>query len=349
MAHRNLRPADGWLARFQATPRPYHFDDEDVGDWTIWHKLFRAELLHWLGQQPERVPLSPEVTAEVDCGSYVRRHVLYDSEPYSTVAAWLLLPKSATAANPAAGVLCCHGHGQHGKNALVGVDAEGHPAEDWRYGLLANRLAEAGYVVLAPDWRGFGERSDTTQWVRATRDKCNVHDLAARYFGFTGLGLQIHDGRRSVDYLSSLPEVDAERLGVTGLSFGGTMTTYLAALDERLKCAVICCYLSGLEDALTRANFCGSQCMPGLGRMADIADVAGLIAPRPALVEMGESDACFLIDDAQAAYDHLQKIYTAAGSPDRLALDRFDGEHEVHGTVLFDWLARWLAPGVDGG
>lgn len=346
MAARHLRPADGWLARHRATARPHHFDGYGVADWTIWRRLFLDELVGRLGAVPEPVPLSTEIDTSTDCGTYVRHHLYYDTEPYSTAAAWLLIPKVATAERPAAGILCCHGHGAHGKDALVGVDAAGEPAEDPRYGLLANRLAEAGYVVLAPDWRGFGERRDTREWVRQTRDPCNVHDLAARYFGFTGLGLQIHDGRRSIDLLAELPEVDAGRLGVTGLSFGGTMTTYLAALDERLRCAVICCYLSTLGDALERANFCGAQAMPGLGIMADIPDVAGLIAPRPLLVEIGEADACFTVDDAQAAYDHASRIYAAAGVPERCALDRFPGEHEVHGTVMFDWFARWLGSGA---
>ncbi len=349
MAARNLRPADGWLARHRHTVRPFHFEGDEVADWTIWRRRFHDALTAWLGRQPETVPLAPEFTSSTDCGSYMRHHVLYDTEPYATAAAWLLVPKSATPERRAAGILGCHGHGPHGKNALVGVDVDGAPAEDWRYGLLANRLAEAGYVVLAPDWRGFGERADTPSWVRVSRDPCNVHDLAARYFGFTGLGLQLHDGRRAIDYLAGLPEVDPGRLGVTGLSFGGTMTCYLAALDERLRCAVISCYLSTLGDALARANFCGAQAMPGLGLLADIPDVAGLIAPRPLLVEMGEADACFTIDDAQAAYAHTARIYAAAGAAERCALDRFPGEHEVHGTVLFDWFARWLGGGPADG
>lgn len=348
MANRYLRPADAIIARWAATPKPFAFAGTTPADWAAWRRRFLPALLAELGPTPEPVPLAAEITATVDCGSYLRHHVLYDTEAYATVPAWLLVPKAATAENPVPGILCAHGHGP-GKDALVGLNVEGLPVEDARYCLLANQLAEAGYVVISPDWRGFGERKDTDPWVRRPgRDGCNVYYLAAGYLGYHSLALQIHDGRRTIDYLQSLPEVRPDKIGCCGLSFGGTMTTYLSALDDRIGCAVICCYLSTLGNALKRANFCGAQYMPGLGKLADIPDVAGLIAPRPMMAEMGEQDACFTIDDAFQAYQHVERIYTAAGVPERCAVDRFEGEHEVHGTMMFDWMAQWLGPGATG-
>ena len=78
----------------------------------------------------------------------------------------------------------------------------------------------------------------------------NVAYFALGYFGYQLLQLNISDGQRCLDYLQSLPEVDARRLGCMGCSFGGTMTTYISALDQRVKAAVIVCYLSTLTDAL---------------------------------------------------------------------------------------------------
>lgn len=144
--------------------------------------------------------------------------------------------------------------------------------------------------------------------------------------------LNISDGQRCLDYLQSLPEVDARRLGCMGCSFGGTMTTYISALDQRVKAAVIVCYLSTLTDALNdrgRGNTCGSQFMFGLRKAGDIADVAGLIAPRACMVQIGSDDTCFIESDALAAFGQLENIYAASGQPDHLVLDHFQGEHEI--------------------
>jgi dienelactone hydrolase len=155
---------------------------------------------------------------------------------------------------------------------------------------------------------------------------------------------------RCVDYLQSRPEVDPDRLGIGGLSFGGTMTTYLAALEPRLKVACISGYVSTVKgDAITmrgKGNFCGAQYMPGLLTIGDIPEVAGLIAPKPLCVEMGEEDQCFVIDDAKAAYAQVERIYAAAGASDHLIGDVFPGGHEWSGRESFPWFERWLGMGT---
>ncbi len=343
MSRRYLRPADGLIARLEQTRRPFHFAGRDAADWANWRRAFKRALLDHLGPTPEPVPLRPEITQRTDCGNYVRERVVFDSEPFASVPAWVLTPKSATADNPAPGILCLHGHSVEGKDVMVGVNVHGEPIDVPAYAMIGVKLAELGYVVIAPDWRGFGERRDTDWWVRRpSRDGCNVFYLGAGYFGFHSLALQIHDGQRTIDYLLTRPEVRPDRIGATGCSFGGTMTTYLSALDERIGCAVISCYLSTLEDAMRRANFCGAQYMPGLATMADIPDVAGLIAPRAMLAEIGEHDQCFTVDDAMKAYHHVESIYAAAGVPERCAVDRFDGGHQVNAVDMLPWFERWL-------
>jgi len=174
-----------------------------------------------------------------------------------------------------------------------------------------------------------------------------VNYMAMGYLGYHLLTLQIWDGIRCVDYLQSRPEVDPQRLGIAGLSFGGTMTTYLAALEPRLKVACISGYLSTVKgDAITmrgKGNFCGAQYMPGLLTIGDIPEVAGLIAPKPLCVEMGEQDQCFVIDDAKAAFAHLDRIYAAAGASDRLIADIFPGGHQWSGRRAFAWFEHWLS------
>lgn len=297
-----------------------------------------------LGPNPERVPLRPEVVERTDMGDYIREKVVFDSDAYNSVPAWVLIPKDRKKDTKLPGLLISHGHGL-GKNPTVGLDLDGNPLQDYQHG-MAIQFCRRGYVTISPDWRGFGERMDSDEWVRRpSRDGCNVAYLANGYFGFQYLNLQIWDGKRTIDYLQTRKEVNPGRIGCIGVSFGGTMTTYLTALDNRIKAGVICCYLSTLDDTLgprSRANTCGAQFCLGLAKIGDIPDVACLIAPRPVLVEIGEKDQCFVVDDAMTAYRRVEQCYKAAGVPERCDLDLHPGGHEFSGARAFDWFDRWL-------
>ncbi len=318
------------------------FSGKTVDDWRAWRKKFRARLVRNLGKMPEKVPLRAETLSREDMGTFFREKVVYDTEAFASVPAYVLIPKDLRRGEKCPGVLAAHGHGI-GKNPLVGLDGDGKRHEDYQK-VLGIQLVERGYVVVAPDWRGFGERMSPEDWVRSTRDKCNVNFMAEGYRGFYFLALQIWDGFRTLDYLQSRKEVDGNRLGCLGVSFGGTMTTYLAALDRRIRVACVSGYLSTLRRGAMqgRANFCGAQYMPGLAAIGDIPDVIGLIAPRPLAVEMGERDPGFAISDAERAYRHISRIYRVAGVRDALVKDRFDGKHEFSGKKSLAWFDKWL-------
>ncbi len=309
----------------KVTP-PLHFDGTNKQDWEEWRTRFRRNLVKDLGPTPEPLPLEVEVLEHTQLDGYTREKIIFNPDPFSSIPAYILTPDGADAENPAPAVLCAHGHGI-GKDGAVGV------VDDYQK-QYAVELTKRGFVTLAPDWRCFGERKDRDAWVRRpSRDGCNVAYLAFGYFGYQLLRLNISDGQRCLDYLQSRPEVDRNRLGCMGCSFGGTMTTYISALDHRVKAAVIVCYLSTLTDALNdrgRGNTCGSQFMFGLRKAGDIADVAGLIAPRACMAQIGSDDMCFIEADALQAFKQVEKIYAASGRSDRLVLDHFQGEHEIN-------------------
>jgi pimeloyl-ACP methyl ester carboxylesterase len=268
----------------------------------------------------------------------IRRHVLFDPDPFSTVAAWLLEPGDLERdPTPRPAVLAAHGHGP-GKDVLAGIGEEEYQHR------IALRLCQEGYVVLAPDWRGFGERREREEWVRPKRDPCNVSYMALGYWGYQLLGLQIHDAKVCLDLLQEHPHVNPERVGMIGCSFGGTMTAYVAALDERVKAAVSCCYLSTVGSALTETNVntCGAQYSHGLLAYGDIPEVHGLVAPRALMAQIGRQDTCFLYPDAAKAAEHLQAIYAAAGCPDQLEIHDFDGVHEIDVPVALSFFRRRL-------
>lgn len=309
----------------KVTP-PLHFDGTGKMDWEEWRRRFRSNLVKDLGPSPEALPLEVEILEQTHHEGYTREKIIFNPDPFSSIPAYVLIPNGATAENPVPAVLCAHGHGV-GKDGAVGI------VEDYQK-QYAVELAQRGFVTLAPDWRCFGERKDRDEWVRRPgRDGCNIAYFAFGYFGYQLLQLNIADGQRCLDYLQARPEVDAGRLGCMGCSFGGTMTTYISALDQRVAAAVIVCYLSTLTDALNdrgRGNTCGSQFMFGLRKAGDIADVAGLIAPRACMVQIGSDDMCFIEADALAAFAQLEKIYAASGHRDQLVLDHFQGEHEIN-------------------
>lgn len=326
MPTRRFLTAESGVAELLKRTPPLHFSGKTDEDWRQWRRTFRRNLVRNLGPRPEPIPLEVEVIERVEMPGYTREKILFNPDAFSTIPAYVLIPEGAGPEDPRPAVLCAHGHGI-GKDTVAGVvDADYQKR-------FAVELALQGFVTMAPDWRGFGERLDRDEWVRRPgRDGCNVAYMGYGYFGFQLLNLDICDAQRCLDYLQSRPEVNGRRLGCMGCSFGGTMTTYVSALDRRIKAAVITCYMSTLTDALNergRGNTCGSQFMFGLRRDGDISDVAGLIAPRPCMVQIGSGDACFVEDDALAAYRHLESVYKAAGAQKRLVLDHFEGVHEI--------------------
>ena len=145
---------------------------------------------------------------------------------------------------------------------------------------------------------------------------------------FRSISINVTHGQAATDFVTSLPQVDGDRLGVMGLSGGGTMTLWMTLCDDRFRASEIMCYsdlwsVFGVRDN----NYCGMQVAPSLFKLVDLPDVQGLIAPQPLLIDIGANDTCFKVDTALACYRQVEKIYSAAGASDRLELDLHPGEH----------------------
>jgi pimeloyl-ACP methyl ester carboxylesterase len=233
-------------------------------------------------------------------------------------------------------MLAIHGHGP-GKARICGVLDEQHD-EGAAY---AHELAQQGYVVLAPDLRGFGERGD---WMPDDKYHCDWDFVCASMAGVVPHQRNLWDLQRSLDVLAAHPLVDAHRMGAAGLSYGATCTLFLAAIDERVRAAIVACYLSSWLSAHTIPfNMCGSQIVPGLIGELEHVDIASLIAPRALLAENGIEDFIFPVAAARETVASLRRIYTQLGAPDdALVHDVFQGGHMWHGTESPAFLKRWL-------
>jgi dienelactone hydrolase len=335
---------DYFNLRAQTHQSSCRFSGSTKADYDKWKANLLPEIKKALGPMPAPVALNPEIVWEIEEEGLIKRRVLLDTEEHMSVAALIYIPKVAQKPCPA--ILCNHGHGTYAKDSVMGVRSDYFVDRNteikgfnYDYGL---QMAKRGYVTMAIDYRGFGERSDGGDPYPG-RDKCNVHFIRGNIMGINLLTLNIWDAMKCLDYLCQQDCVDANRLGTMGLSFGGTMTTWIALLDDRIKAADIICYSARFRDfAIKDGNICGSQYLSGLYSLCDVPDLQGLIAPRPVLAEIGVHDKCFLEYDALSCSEEVKKIYSAAGVPEKYEVDLFDGDHRFAGNKAFAFFDKYL-------
>jgi dienelactone hydrolase len=335
------------FARYAANHHPeFHFGEGGNIDWRAWRDALQPKVLATLGKRPTAVPLSVEILAEWSEAGLIKQKIVFDVEPGLSATAYVFRPTEALEPLPA--ILCCHGHGPYAKEGVMGVCSSDAVAaknaqDNADFGL---QMARAGFVTMAIDWRGFGERDDRAKphsWNYQAPDLCNAHFLRAAILGYTMLGMNVHDGRCALDCLSQQSYVDRDRIGIMGLSFGGTMATWIALADDRVKAVDVICYSDSFAQfGLRDVNFCGSQITPGLYDLCDVSDLQGLIAPRPLLVEIGIYDQCFLLEGAKQCWQEVQRIYKAAGASDVLELDLFPGGHRWGGNKSIGFFRKYL-------
>lgn len=345
MANRNFSMIDYYNKLAAEHVPELQFTGSTVDEFEAWHEQAQAKFMELLGRWPKPAPLNAEVIASVEHDGIIRERVVFDSEEYMSVPAVVLRPAdmAADGSNPA--ILCSHGHGNYGKEPVSGnrssrVYVSDIEAMNYDYGW---QMAKHGYVTISPDLRVFGERASIGDMVRTDRDKCNVHFIRGAIMGIYTLTLNIFDFQRCIDYLETRPEVDASRIGMMGLSQGGTQTTFTTAAEPRIKAADIIGYLNPWERfGVNRANFCGSQIVPNIYRYFDTHDIAGLIAPRPLLVEAGYHDLCFYIEDQLVSIEALKKIYAAAGAEEDLWVEIHPGPHAFAANLAFEFFDKYL-------
>ena len=329
---RNLSPWFQWMTRLQAVEP---VDPLPVGDLTeldAWRTRCRDRLTRLLGPWPDPVPLRLETLEQEPCDGYRRDTVVFDAEDTMSVPAYLLVPDGRTEPGPA--ILACHGHGP-GKALVVGLETTDAPHGDY-----ARQLARRGYVVLAPDLRCFGERAD---WNPPGIYACDINLVHATLAGWSPLTQNLFDLTRCLDVLTGHELVDPARIGMVGLSLGGTMTLFTAAWDPRVAAAVVSGYFASWAEAhKVPWNMCGSQVLPHLLGEIEHVDLGALVAPRPLLVQTGTEDLIFPLAAATAAVGELRAVYEHLGAGDHLAHDVFEGDHQWHEDAPAAFLDRWL-------
>jgi len=299
----------------------------------------RAAWIEALGGLPERTPLNARVTGTLDRDDYRIEKVLYESRPRHHVTANLYLPKEGKPPFPAVLVPC--GHSRNGKACAA-------------YQSMSILLAKHGFVALCYDPIGQGERCQMLD----EKGKPIVHgttehtltDVGAMLVGWDCATYRIWDGIRSIDYLISRPEVDPKRIGCTGNSGGGTMTSYLMATDDRIVAAAPSCYLTSLQRLFeTIGPQDGEQNIPGQVALGiDHADYLAMRAPKLTLILAATKDF-FDISGTWDTYREAKRFFCILGHGERADIFEFPDKHgfsRPRREAALRWMRRWLQ-GID--
>jgi cephalosporin-C deacetylase-like acetyl esterase len=305
-----------------------------------------AELWKMLGGPFEKTPLNPRVTDTVDRPGYRIEKLTYESRPRLYVTANLYVP-NGTGRRPA--ILGPLGHSTNGKA--------------WpTYQRLFSNLARKGYVVLAFDPFGQGERIEYPgpEPGRSTvgGGGTGEHEYAGRRLVLLGANFSLFrawDGIRGIDYLLTRPEVDPDRIGCCGQSGGATMTQFLAALDSRIRVAVVS---EGNTENLAEENVeppgsaddAEQNIVPGLARGIDRADLLYAFAPKPLLMTITLHDAGHTYSPEYLTgsvdfLDEYKRAYGLLGAADRVSLQATTVSHgyvyEMR-RATYSWFNRWF-------
>jgi hypothetical protein len=296
----------------------------------------RARLLKNMGGLPEtKTPLNPQVLGTVTQPGYRIEKVVFESLPHYYVTALVWIPEGKPGRLPAVLVPC--GHSTNGKIL---------------YQYICQRLAKRGYVAISWDPVGQGERSqfwDPASGKTRYNLVCGEHAVLGNLAYLAGANLarwEIWDGIRALDYLLTRPEVDPERISITGTSGGGFQAAHLAALDTRIKVAAPSCYISSLPMRMANRTFADPDSDPeqDIARMvADGIDHSGLlllIFPRPLILAAAVQDF-FPIQGTRKTFHEIERVYRYFGKDDAISIVEGYHRHQYspeNMTVTFQFL-----------
>jgi dienelactone hydrolase len=335
--------------------------------------MAREKFFELLYYKPEKVDFKPEVVERVDKGDYIREKVYFNTTPLFRVPAYVLIPKKGKSPFPA--VVDLHSHGamyQFGKEKVIEVENEHPSIVDYKkkyYGSQSDSVAlvKNGFVVISIDAFYFGERKaifdDDIELGKKLISELTVKDVdylnrkAAEnetniakcliLAGVTWPGIIMWDDIRTVDYLSTRPEVDPNRIGCWGLSMGGFRTTHLCGLDERIKCAVIVGFMSSYTPMLkahirthTWINY-----VPGFYNYFDFPDMASIMVPKPLMVQHCSRDDLFPPEGMKESSRKIAEVYRLNNAEDKFQSRFFDLPHmfsKEMQEVALEWMKKWV-------
>lgn len=289
-------------------------------DWISRQEFVRDKLMEFIGPFPLKGALNPRITGIIKKEGYRIEKIVYESWPGFYVTGCLYVPDKIKGEVPA--ILNVIGHEQESfRNELCQV--------------INYNLVKKGMIVFAIDPPGQGEH------VQYYDPKIKLSSVGYSvvehcYFGnqcfLSGSSCAkyfIRDGMRAIDYLLTRKEVDAEKIGVTGFSGGGTITSYIAAFDDRVKVSVPCSWSTASRRQLETkgAQDAESEFYNGVAKGITFEDLLEVRAPKPTLLTFVSRDEYLCLQGAREAYNEAKIAYKMFGQADNLALVEDDSKH----------------------
>jgi len=330
--------------RYGKMPMRLSFKAKTKAQAIAWQKQLRGKLTELVGGFPAtRGPLAPQTLEVRDFPTYRREKFVINTQEGMGLLGYLITPKDKPGPLPA--MICVPGHGR-GVDDLVGIDDKGRDRTlraHYQYD-FALQCVELGLATVAIEPIAFGCRRDSRAQSRGlTNSVCQPTAGAALLFGQTMIGWRVYDVMRVCDWIETRPELNAKRIGLMGISGGGTVTTFGAALEPRIHTAFISCYLNTFLASIVSMSHCIDNYVPGILNWCEMYDVAGLIAPRPLFVESGEKDNIFPLEASIESFNRVQKIYEVFGAAGNTSQEVFAGEHQLHGKQGLPFCVRHLS------
>jgi dienelactone hydrolase len=295
-----------------------------LDEWKAERALYEKALRELIGPWPQKRPaLEARTIEEKTFDKYTRRKVGFCSLPSkaayaSEIRAWLFVPRKPRPPRPA--IITLHQTLPQGKDEPAGVKA----SLPWM--TFAVYYAERGYVTLAPDMIGYGERTGGG-YARTGFEWADAAPLLDTYPEMTLLGLMLYDVTRCVDYLRTLQEVDGERIGIVGHSQGGILVNFVLGLESRLRVGVASCgYGLFRKDELFPERWAAknSAYLPRLALYRkdadslplDLLQIMALAAPTPHLVQTALGDTIWTkpaVSENAFVMKELRRVRTLYG------------------------------------
>ena len=346
MAQTNQTDAARWLAKSDIA-KPFGLPASRAA-WEAQRKQVRAQLWELLGKLPPRPRLPKvETLSTEDRGDYVVEKFQFDNGAGATVPGYLLRPKKLSGKAPA--ILYCHWHGgdyEIGKEELFQAKHTPEPP--------GPALAKLGFVVLGIDAYCFGERNgrgpggpaETGSNGEMTASKFNL------WVGRTLWGMLLRDDLMALDYLAARPEVDARRIGVTGMSMGATRSWWLMALDERIQTGVAVACLTRYQNLMEHESLKAHGIyyfVPKLLNHFDTEAVVALIAPRPVLFMNGDQDDGSPVDGIRAIEQSVRPAYRLYGKESEFQSFIYAGQGHVYTPEMWAKTLAWMKERLEQG
>lgn len=331
---------------------PLAWGNSAIKDFDEWRKCARAKVFDsMLAPPPAVTDYSVKVLAEEQRDGYKARKIEIRLSKYYTVPALVLIPDGE---GPFPAVNCLHDHGAHlyiGKEKMIrpivsDVSSGGgateeelvlKDADEWVAGLydgqyVGDYLARNGYVVFSADAPMWGERG---QKEGARRDRYDMIAGNMMMYGIDLSAFMTYDDISGTEYLATMPEVDASRIGCMGFSMGGYRSWMLSALSDRIKVGVSVCWMVTTDEQMSlkykrTENGGFANCFPGLRRWMDYPHIASMACPKPMLFINGRQDKLFPVAGVEKAFGIMHDVWDSQGHGELLQTELWDVPHSCY-------------------